>query len=660
MYPNLWRHNGRIVGFRHFGHNALHNGRSGLYGGNGSPGEDTPSFDLPLANMSSGVFTIAPRTARGSSTPTFTRATAATTIDFEGLLKTCLSGEARCLGGRRVANLVPNSEVLTAAAGWSVQAGLTVTSGVTDPQGGATAYSLTVSTAGAKQFYKGITGFASGTQYRDSWWIRASVLTGTCKWLNSSGTAGNTVPLTSSWQRLADVVKTTNSATMWVGFELSTQNDVVELWRPLVEDVTGQSNQNPSEYVSVGVLSAPTYHGVGVDGVKVFTTLNGNTVASNVVTEATGAAITSAQGACAGGVTAGVVDAVGPVGFLPEGARTNAIVQSQDLTTTWLSIGGAGTPFTANTTVAPDGTTTMDTFTEDTGTSAHKFYQAQALAAGATAGSCWLAPGTRRYVIVAIVGTNNVYCVVDTQTWTITETGGTGTYTSSSVGGAGVGTARRITLVGTVTNAGSSFFQIQGSNSATPGAIDPSYLGNSSTIIAWGAQLEAAAFASTYIPTTTVAVARNADVLTYVATSNMPASGQPETWFCEVTRNNTGQEAGGILGGNQDFRVLLVQSEAGGSKGYTYHDAAATGPALTAAGITSNTATKLAFVYNGSTVTTYKDGTAGTPVAMGAQGSNATVLVVGALANGTAPLFAAIRSIKIIPRALSTAQVAAL
>ena len=49
------------------------------------------------------------------------------------------------------------------------------------------------------------------------------------------------------------------------------------------EDVTSQSNQNPSEYVSTGVLSAP-YHGAGVDRAKYFTTNNGNTVSSNIVT----------------------------------------------------------------------------------------------------------------------------------------------------------------------------------------------------------------------------------------------------------------------------------------------------------------------------------------------------------------------------------------
>jgi hypothetical protein len=60
----------------------------------------------------------------------------------------------------------------------------------------------------------------------------------------------------------------------------------------MIEDVTGQTNQNPSEYVSVGVLAAP-YQGAGVDGIQFFSTLNGNTTSSNVVTSGTGAAIKS-------------------------------------------------------------------------------------------------------------------------------------------------------------------------------------------------------------------------------------------------------------------------------------------------------------------------------------------------------------------------------
>ena len=43
-----------------------------------------------------------------------------------------------------------------------------------------------------------------------------------------------------------------------------------------LEDVTGQSIQTPSEYVSTNVLTSAPYHGAMVDGVKYFdTTLTG-------------------------------------------------------------------------------------------------------------------------------------------------------------------------------------------------------------------------------------------------------------------------------------------------------------------------------------------------------------------------------------------------
>ena len=60
----------------------------------------------------------------------------------------------------------------------------------------------------------------------------------------------------------------------------------------MLEDITGQiengTEEAPSEFVSVGVGDD---HGSNVDGVKYFPTENGNTVTSNVVTEATGATI---------------------------------------------------------------------------------------------------------------------------------------------------------------------------------------------------------------------------------------------------------------------------------------------------------------------------------------------------------------------------------
>ena len=62
----------------------------------------------------------------GVGKPTFTRATTATVTDFEGLIKTVKSGEARFEGARRVENLIPtpstsltsgNTKTVTVTAG---------------------------------------------------------------------------------------------------------------------------------------------------------------------------------------------------------------------------------------------------------------------------------------------------------------------------------------------------------------------------------------------------------------------------------------------------------------------------------------------------------------------------------------------------------------
>ena len=58
------------------------------------------TFDLPLRTS------IVPAYAAGSATPTFTRATTATVVDHEGVLRYCRPGEARFWGARRVENLL--------------------------------------------------------------------------------------------------------------------------------------------------------------------------------------------------------------------------------------------------------------------------------------------------------------------------------------------------------------------------------------------------------------------------------------------------------------------------------------------------------------------------------------------------------------------------
>jgi hypothetical protein len=286
---------------------------------------------------------LTPSYAAGSATPTFARADGAdgraTFTDFEGRVVPVRAGEARFQGARRVRNLVTNS---ASTATWNAHQP-TETAGIDDPYGGTSAIRLT-SSGGGPYAYLQLSTIPAGRSVRVSFWARKQTVAGgdTVIFYNGSGTTNVdiTALLTTSWRRIALPVASASGTNDTFGVGLGqTVGNSVDFYGFMWEDVTGQTNQNPSEYVSVGVLSAP-YHGAAVDGVKYFTTLNGNSVASNVVTEATGAAINSGQAACAGGVTAGVVDAFGPLGYLSEGSRVQYLgVTDTPATQTTASLG---------------------------------------------------------------------------------------------------------------------------------------------------------------------------------------------------------------------------------------------------------------------------------------------------------------------------------
>jgi hypothetical protein len=262
---------------------------------------------------------------------TFTRSTTGTVVDFEGLVKTAKVNEVRFPGARRVENLVPNSATLTAAAGWALSS-ITSAQTAIAPDGTTTAWVFTA-TGAHGQFFKLLT-VPSGATIVSAFWLRRNTGTGAVNLFNYQGnsSADITSALSSTWKRFS-IKSTAASTSCYVGIDVAVSGDKIEIWSPLVENVTGQSNQNPSADVSIGVLSYP-YHGAGVDGVKYFTTTNGNTVASNVVTEAAGTPL------------------INTITLLAEEARTNLLLipatpATQNITTTaqtyTVSMWGTGT-----------------------------------------------------------------------------------------------------------------------------------------------------------------------------------------------------------------------------------------------------------------------------------------------------------------------------
>jgi len=229
------------------------------------------------------------------------------------------------------------------------------------------------------------------------------------------------------------------------------------------------------------------------------------------------------------------------LGLLVEDARTNVILDSGDLGSgNWSS---ANTTATSNQSVAPDGTTTMAKLDDGVaGPGRHIRFQSVSITANSTNSySVFVKDNGRRYVglfIQAAVGTGSIFCLADLQTGTITDSGvaiaGTGTtFTSASIE-AFTGGTYRISVTGIVnTTDTSTFLEVFMSDRATRVApLDadvPSYTGSNQSIYAWGAQVEAGAFPSSYIPTTSTSATRAADAITIIGTLNTLLSTLPHS-----------------------------------------------------------------------------------------------------------------------------------
>jgi hypothetical protein len=205
----------------------------------------------------------------------------------------------------------------------------------------------------------------------------------------------------------------------------------------------------------------------------------------------------------------------GVLGLLMEASRTNLCLQSQTLDdVTWFR---TRVSVSANAIAAPDGTTTADKLVEDA-TAASTHFMSQSFVKGAVAQaytvSAWFKAAERSTVRFRVMdlagGANGVRSDIDLSAATISAQTGLGA-------GFTIGTS---TLTAYANGWYRATMSLTSDTSLTL-AIDvfltnpagtPTYNGDgASGCYVWGVQLEQAAFASSYIPTTTIAVTRTAD-----------------------------------------------------------------------------------------------------------------------------------------------------
>jgi len=209
-------------------------------------------------------------------------------------------------------------------------------------------------------------------------------------------------------------------------------------------------------------------------------------------------------------------------GLLIEEQRTNLTLYSEELdNAVWVK---NVVTVSANVGVAPNGTTTADKVIPLIATTAFKELQQNF---SSTLGvnyafSCYVKDAGYQYIqLIGTAGQFGTFAInYDLQTGTETAfTAGTSTVVSRGITPAGNGWYRVsvvLTAIGTSAAARIGINVIPASNSvrSVSWASD-----GTSGILQWGAQLEVGAFATSYIPTTTTALTRNADVASMTGTN---------------------------------------------------------------------------------------------------------------------------------------------
>jgi hypothetical protein len=434
-----------------------------------------PSLDLNFAANKSLI-----DSASGQNLVTFTRASSGTYVGSDGLIRTA------------VTNLLLRSEEFESAS-WTPGQTSVNANVIQSPNGSLTADKLIENSNTSTHLIQQIIAHTSGTTYTASCFVKVAERTFFSIAFGSgfigaqansffdlsngtTPTSGATVVnVGDGWFRCSFTVAATASASSAVQFRLATSTSVanytgdntsgIYLWGAQLEQSSSVGEYIPTTST---INSAPRFDHNPTTGES--------------------------------------------LGLLVEEQRTNLLLQSNGFDTTWINTLSSETAAAG---IAPDGTNTAwelrDTL--DASSNNHIITQPGIAFASGTAYtfSVFAKRGTLESVAVVFPS-----AMLGNATIGIKANITNGTIVASATGATNIITAYpngwyRITTTMTATTSGTGAMQIR--TALLIGGTGTTYQGDGTgTILIWGAQLEAGAFPTSYIPTTTATVTRSADV----------------------------------------------------------------------------------------------------------------------------------------------------
>jgi hypothetical protein len=211
--------------------------------------------------------------------------------------------------------------------------------------------------------------------------------------------------------------------------------------------------------------------------------------------------------------------------ILVEPQRTNLLQRSEEFDNAYWT--KAGSTISANAINSPNGTLTADRMVDNISTGGHFVEKVITTSAGVNTFSVFCKKDNNRYIELCAAWniSDSARFIFDFDTKTITSFGAIGptiTYVGSNITELQDGWFR-LSLTFSVVSLTNIYYIFALSNSPNVGTSNlVSYLGDGTKgVFIWGAQLEVGSNATSYIPTTTSIVTRNADVISKTGISSL-------------------------------------------------------------------------------------------------------------------------------------------
>lgn len=496
-------------------------------------------------------------------------------------------------------NLLGFTELLT--TGWTNTNTTDTQVAVAAPNGSANSIDV-AATAGNGTLLASLSLLAS--PYTFSIWLRRKTGTGIVE-ITVDGTTYVTAAVTADWQRFSTTL-TPTAGTKTPGIRIVTSGDAVYAWGAQLSDSASLDPYMPNFGAAPSAAAA---HGPRLD-------YDPSTLAAK--------------------------------GLLVEEQRTNLLTLSADfsVSSVWNVV---SISVSANVISAPDGTTSADKLIEDTSTGFHRIVQSPSITSGTTyTFSVYVKSAERTIINLQLGGGPFTFTLVQYNLSAGTSTGGTIT----PVGG---GWYRcTASSLAASTGFGAVFVEVCDSSGQR------NYTGNGfSGVYVWGAQVEAGAFATSYIPTAAASVTRNADVAS-VATSQFPYSATEGSIVANVTPLNVAaaRRAVQIDDGTENERYTLSTNSTPNGL-FTVIDGGSSQAAIATGTPAANTNIKLAARYKVDDFALSVNGGAASTDTTGTLPTANLLMRLGSGTSSTEPLNGHIRQITYIPRALTNAELIA-